>query len=947
MVRQFATWTYKQPLVLMVLSVGLWMLYPPVVNHLVDQIGMFQVAAMAHSFAAVSTLIFAFIVFRRQIAHLGWVLLSRARFRLLALPTLTSGLMICLNHLLLYGALKSSSDFDVVAILVFETWPILFLYIDTAYRNKTGKITVNDYIFSGAAFAGFVLLTAPNMDFADWILLEGEMFKTIGLAFLGGIAMATNCLFRMKCMDGWKQVSDEENLALSNFKKGLLTETFARSLAAPLFLVALFVSEPQLVDVDLFNMFQIACVGIFILAIGSLLYDLSVFQAENASVGILWYLMPIGSVIILALVDSRLLTQYEAVASVLIVSSNIFLALKYPLKSSLLFLFIAICLIGIWLLVVPVATIDNYYDLLAVSTVFFVLLATFALERSTSLNREREDLLVDFRQKLMAICEQSEHKVARLSHFSLLREYSLIHLHTFLRAFDDVRVLGKTQEHTETLKSSILPAYSKSDENREQVLELFRIGDKMLTLESDRITPGEYVILILLGATNVLFSLIFRPETLSASLFAMIVATSMIYLLLIIHDRDKYTQIRRDHALQCRSILQYIDKLAGEPADRADKAPDTKPDISQQIINTLKSKSFDIDTGPAIYWVFAVFSFLVGGFGYGFLYQSFEKNPMPETSPLAILGTQGRSEIDIALLDWPSAEIKAHILANIIEEYIHRSANLISSANDQAFREMSDSDGRIDIHPEIWVQNNPRLIRRYVRAFGTVKLSTNRVAGKQGLCYAGFDNAAAGPLTIKDLKNPAISRQFDMSGDGKGDIWVGDEGWASSEIERERLGAYGLNELYDFREFDYQILSTLVQRNALTKRPSLFFCYYPDTIFTRADVTFIRSDSHDPEIWQQIMNGDQTSLNRTGTSWPDTDIRLAYRQALANDLPELSNLLENFVIPNDELVELLSRLRDGATASALARQWVDANGDLILEWLTGFNLRTPDNQQAG
>ena len=146
-------------------------------------------------------------------------------------------------------------------------------------------------------------------------------------------------------------------------------------------------------------------VGVAILALGSLLYDLSVFSAENASISALWYLMPVGAVLILAIMQGRMLNQYEAVASVLIVSSNIFLGLRYPLRSSLLVLFVSVCSIGIWILFAPVSAIDSYYDLLAVSTVFFALLATFALDRTTSLNRERESLLGEFSEQVFGVLE--------------------------------------------------------------------------------------------------------------------------------------------------------------------------------------------------------------------------------------------------------------------------------------------------------------------------------------------------------------------------------------------------------------------------------------------------------------------------------------------------------------------------------------------------------------
>ena len=232
----------SHPVALMIIAVGLWMLYPPVVNHLVDQTNVFYVAAVAHSFAALATLLCVMSLFIGREKVKASNVLNSYSFSKISLPTLFSGILICANHLLLYAALSVSEDFDVIAILVFETWPILFFYIDSILRRSKRNTSINDYVFSGAAFAGFLVLTAPNVDIADWLLLDSPMLETMGLAALGGLAMAVNCYFRMKCMDAWSEVSDSKKLNLSSFKRGLLTETGVRLVAAPLLIAALWIS---------------------------------------------------------------------------------------------------------------------------------------------------------------------------------------------------------------------------------------------------------------------------------------------------------------------------------------------------------------------------------------------------------------------------------------------------------------------------------------------------------------------------------------------------------------------------------------------------------------------------------------------------------------------------------------------------------------------------------
>lgn len=925
---------FRHPLMLMIVAVGLWMLYPPLVNELVDQLRTFYVAAIAHSMAAISMLVFATAVLLRQNHQLIPRLLERANLRRVAPPTLMSGVLICANHLLLYFALQVTTDFDVIAILVFETWPILFFYIDSALRRDRRRTSINDYIFSGAAFAGFLVLTTPNFDVADWLLLDSPMLETMGLAALGGLAMAVNCFFRMKCMDAWQALSDERSLGLDGFKLGLLTETGVRTVAAPLLILAFLLSGDPIPDTTTADLLLLGFVGFVILGVGSLLYDLSVFHAKNASISALWYLMPVGAVIILALMQGRFLNQYEAIASVLIVSSNIFLGLRYPLRSSLLVLFVSVCLIGIWLLFAPLFTIDHYYDLLAVSTVFFVLLASFALERTTSLNRERESLLGEFNEQLLGVLERhpvdSDHH--RGTFLSDLRQYALWHMHSFLRAFTSLSSLADTQSRVEKLKYVLIPKVRDDESARADLLALFRIGDKLMTLESDRIPPEEMIILILLGATNVFFSLVFRPDSLSAGIFALIVATSMIYLLLIIHERDKYAQVRHDHGQACAHMLDYLNARTPGIED-----PEQVRGTQDRIRSVIDERAQSLYSRGRSYWIFGIFVFLFSGFSYGLMYDSLNRPPTAENSPLMASSEDPAQTVNVVAPNWPSARLKAHILAGIIDQHTEFRARIAPPVpTETAFLAMDDEDGGISIHPEIWVENNHDMIRRYVRAFGSVSLGEQSVTGRQGLCYTDTDGDHR--LSMDDLASPAVARGFDLTGDEKGDIWIGTEGWTSVDIERRRLQAYGLDGLYEFHVFDRDVQQMLLERNSRRGVPTLFFCYYPDALFTNPAIHLVEEPVHDAKTWQQITRPRKSALPDQGTAWPEVRLRVAYRSYLAETSRELETLLDSFVISNPDLLAMLKQLQDGIPVEDVADEWIRSHEDTVLTWLTGFRL---------
>ena len=922
----------RSPIVLMCASILLWMLYPPVVNYLIDRSSPIFVAATSHTLAAISTLVVVMVMFaKRQQAFFSGI---AAHFKTPALlvPTLFSGALICANHLLLYAALNMSQEFDVIAILIFEAWPIVFFYIDSTLRKKYRTTTANDYIFSAAAFAGFIVLMSPNLDIADWLLLESPMINTILLAASGGLAMAINCYMRMKCMDAWSAISDKNALNLSSLNKALLTESGVRCVAAPGMLAILFLFGDTANQFDYMDYALVAFAGIAILALGSLLYDLSVFSATNASVSVFWYFMPVGAVVILALLQGRLLNQYEAVASVLIVSANIFLGLRFPLRSSLLILFSTVCMVGIWVLFAPTYPIDSYYDLLAVSTVFFVLLGTFALERTTSLNRERERLLVEFNDSVMQLPSSAPSGgVSAEKYKALINNYIVKHLYVFLRAFNGAKDMRNAQLEIQDIKKVLIAGTENTPLYRERLLDNFQVGQKLMTMESDRIPPEELVILILLGATNVFFSLIFRPESFSTALFALILATSVIFLILVINERNQYIQIRHDHALVCRDLLEYADEF---------KQKSGAQDVDGQheaVERSLSLKTVGPETVSHSYWIFSIFVFLFCGFGYGFLYETLDDVKRDESAPILSKRDLNNAELNIALLDWPTAQIKAHILATIINEHTESRAQLVNVTHEQAFKQMGQHDGDIDVHPDIWLANNADLIRRYVRAFETVKLGESAGTGKQGLCYTDF--TAPATLAVNDLVTPENASRFDMSGNGRGDIWVGAKGWASVAIEKRRLNAYGLDAYYDYHVFDLDLLDQLINRNNQNEQPGLFFCYYPDALFGNRHVHFVEEPAHDAAIWQAIFKAQGLNKLSTGTSWPQSEIKLGFRSQLETRSPELLKLLNRFVIDDAELVAMLSAVENGEDIETVSQQWADNHKDLILEWLTGFTLR--------
>ena len=61
------------------------------------------------------------------------------------------------------------------------------------------------------------------------------------------------------------------------------------------------------------------------------------------------------------------------------------------------------------------------------------------------------------------------------------------------------------------------------------------------------------------------------------------------------------------------------------------------------------------------------------------------------------------------------------------------------------------------------------------------------------------------------------------------------------------------------------------------QQPSLFFCYYPDALFSNANVQFVDEAPHNEAHWLSITRSAEDNDDLRGTSWPRTEIKIGTR----------------------------------------------------------------------
>jgi glycine betaine/proline transport system substrate-binding protein len=291
------------------------------------------------------------------------------------------------------------------------------------------------------------------------------------------------------------------------------------------------------------------------------------------------------------------------------------------------------------------------------------------------------------------------------------------------------------------------------------------------------------------------------------------------------------------------------------------------------------------------------------------------------------------AQVTLGIPNWPSVNVTAHILAVIIEENFGLSVDLQNATNPVIFEAMSK--GVIDVHPEVWLPNQQSLYDRYASVL--IK-SPQALLAVQGLCV----NAAAqqaGILDVSDLADERKAKLLDRDGRGRGELFIGAPGWASTVVERVRAAQYGYDQLLELTEIDEGLADsqlTIAERRHL---PWAGFCYAPHHRFViHPDLRLLHEPAHDETRWSVggLAEGSAQAgaTAHVAMSWPPQRVQPVFTQTLRSKYPQVAALLLHMDLTREDLsqfsYEIVIKQRDPAE---FARAWVDSHRQRVARWL--------------
>ena len=215
------------------------------------------------------------------------------------------------------------------------------------------------------------------------------------------------------------------------------------------------------------------------------------------------------------------------------------------------------------------------------------------------------------------------------------------------------------------------------------------------------------------------------------------------------------------------------------------------------------------------------------------------------------MGAAQAADVVIGVPNWPSVLATAHVLKVAMEDNLGLEVELQNGTNPVVFEAMDT--GAMHVHPEVWLPNQTNLFDTYVTEKGSVKQNPNGVSGDQAMCVTKSTAERTGIVELSELSDPDMASNFDTDDDGKGEIWIGAAGWASTNVEKIRAKSYGYAETMQLKEMDESLALAEVDNAVSQDKNIVFFCYTPHHMFALHELVILEEPAYDEAKWTVIQ----------------------------------------------------------------------------------------------
>jgi glycine betaine/proline transport system substrate-binding protein len=313
---------------------------------------------------------------------------------------------------------------------------------------------------------------------------------------------------------------------------------------------------------------------------------------------------------------------------------------------------------------------------------------------------------------------------------------------------------------------------------------------------------------------------------------------------------------------------------------------------------------------------------------------AFQSLASGQTAPSSATGAEP-APIVIGAPNWPSAQATASIVEVVLEERFGLTVEVATMSNEDIFAGMDA--GSVHVHPEVWRPNLDALRKIYVEERGSVRESPHFVTASQNLCTTREAAEKLGVRSVADLARRSTAALFDTDFDTKGEIWIGDASWTSTQVEKIRARSYGYDATMTLLEAPEDVAMASIDASIAVGRPVVFYCYRPHHLFELHDVVVLEEPEHDPAKWRIVLpaeDPDWLAKSSAPVAWSRSQFRIAHAAALETTSPEAARLLDAIALDPDTISQMSYAIAvERKEPYAFAKEWVAAHGGRVDAWV--------------
>ena len=286
---------------------------------------------------------------------------------------------------------------------------------------------------------------------------------------------------------------------------------------------------------------------------------------------------------------------------------------------------------------------------------------------------------------------------------------------------------------------------------------------------------------------------------------------------------------------------------------------------------------------------------------------------------------------------WTGATAIANLLAAVVTDKMGGEAELVPGNNTAIYGAIDRSKGEIEVHPDIWLPNQQAYTNDLVPK-GTLKLSSKPYEGNQGYCVSQQFAKKFNITAIEDLGRPEVVKAMDSDGNGKGEFWIGADGWASANVNQVKLRDYGLYDagIEPIRAAE-AVKNTRVLDSIKKGEGYAFYCYKPHAIWGMADVVMLEEPKFDAAKYKMVQpkeDADWYKKSYVASKDALKQIQIGWGTSLESKSPAIVEFFKNFQLTADDVSAMAYAISvEKKQPADVARAWMNANKSTVDGWL--------------